>query len=201
MPGVVRGSHERIAGNSGAHPLCYDYLMSGLSLLVLLLAQTPKPPPVAGMPAADGVYYRLGYGQWQKLTPAPMADMKTKGMGTFIETEGLTNIGMDVVYKGPRAAVQISDRLPSLYVRGTGPANDVVLVQLTQRKDSRSVHASSAAATLENKGGFRKADIRKVTTTIYTDGSFSVTPEEDLKPGEYLLAFGYATAGYDFGIE
>ncbi len=175
--------------------------MSALSLLVLLLAQAPKPPPVAGLPAPDGVYYRQGYGKWVKLTPAPVTNMKTKGMGTFIDTEGLSNLGMQVVYKGPRAAVQIEERLPTFYARGTGSSADIVLVQLTQRKDSRSIHASSAAATIENKGGFRKDDIRKVTVTVYSDGSFSITPEAELKPGEYLLAFGYATTGYDFGVE
>jgi len=32
------------------------------------------------------------------------------------------------------------------------------------------------------------------------DGGFSATPEENLKPGEYLLTFGSANTGYDFGI-
>jgi hypothetical protein len=35
----------------------------------------------------------------------------------------------------------------------------------------------------------------------YPDGSFSVTPEKELDPGEYLLVFGNSPGGYDFGID
>jgi hypothetical protein len=39
-----------------------------------------------------------------------------------------------------------------------------------------------------------------VTVTVYKDDSFSVTPEQNLQPGEYLLVFGHANTGFDFGI-
>jgi hypothetical protein len=52
-----------------------------------------------------------------------------------------------------------------------------------------------------NKEGFRRTDVRKLKLTEYTDGTYSATPEENLKKGEYLLVFGTATAGFDFGID
>jgi hypothetical protein len=174
--------------------------MSYLSLLLFLLMQTAKYPPVAGMPAAAGVYYRQAYAKWIKLEPAPMADMKTKGMGRFIETDGLSNLGMTVVFKGAAASMQISTPQPTFYVRGVGSAKDAIIIQLTRREDSRTIQASSSAASVGNKGGFKKEDIRRVTVIAYSDDSFSATPDEDLKAGEYLLAFAYATAGFDFGI-
>lgn len=175
--------------------------MNCLSLLLLVLAQGAKPAPVPGMPAAAGVYYRQGDARWIKLESPAMADMKTRGMGLFIQTDGLSNLGMTAVYRGAQAPVRISDARPTFYVRGAGSAKDAMIVQLTRKKDSRTLQTSSSDATVENKGGFKKEEIHKVTVTAYSDESFSVTPEEALKPGEYLIVFGYATAGFDFGID
>jgi len=52
-----------------------------------------------------------------------------------------------------------------------------------------------------NKEGFRRTDVRKLQLTEYADGSFSATPEENLKKGEYLLVFGNASSSFDFGID
>jgi len=174
--------------------------MDCLSLLLFLLVQAAKPAPVPGIPAPAGIYYRQADGKWIKLEPPLMADMKTKGMGLFIETAGLSGLGMTAVYRGAHAPVQISDPRPTFYIRGTGSEKDTMIVQLTQKKDSRTLRTSTSSATVDNKGGFSRGEIRKVTCTVYSDGSFSVQPEEDLKSGEYLLVFGYATAGFDFGI-
>ena len=48
--------------------------------------------------------------------------------------------------------------------------------------------------------GFDKKDIYRVVVVLSLDGGFSATPEENLKPGEYLLTFGSENTGYDFGI-
>jgi hypothetical protein len=76
-----------------------------------------------------------------------------------------------------------------------------MIVQLSRRKDSRTVESSSSAAAVDNKGGFKQKDIRNVTVTINTDDSFSVTPSAELKPGEYLLLFGHTDLAFDFGIQ
>ncbi len=122
-------------------------------------------------------------------------------MELFAETGGYTNLGMSIICSGSRASARLSVPKPTFFVRGAGSSKDVLLVRLTQKKDKRTFKTSSVDATVENKGGFRKGNIRKTTIVSNSDNSFLVTPEEDLKPGEYLLVFGYATAGYDFGID
>lgn len=170
------------------------------ALLLFLLAQGARPAPVPGMPPDPGVYYREG-NAWNKLQAAPMADMKTKGVGLFLETDGLSGLDLTIDYQGPQAPVQIQDQQPTFYVRRTGAAADAMIVELERKKDRRTIRTSSSDATVENRGGFKKDSIRNVTVIVYSDDSFSVTPEQVLKPGEYLLVFGHANTGFDFGIQ
>jgi len=76
-----------------------------------------------------------------------------------------------------------------LFVRGAGSNREATIVQLAREKDSRVIQLSSLAATTGNKAGFNRKDIREATVMAYSDNSFSITPIEDLKPGEYLLFF------------
>lgn len=171
-----------------------------LACLLCFALQAVKPAPIPGMPAAPGAYYRQDDAKWMRLeSPAPSRS-KTKGMGMFIETAGLSNLDMTTLYRGTHAAAQIPDPRPTFYLREVGSAKDAVIVQLTQKKDSRSIQTSSSDATVDNKGGFKKGAIRKVKVSIYSDNSFSVTPEDELKPGEYLLAFGNSDVTFDFGV-
>ncbi len=169
-------------------------------VLLLLLMQAAKPAPVPGMPAAAGVYFRQDDAQWIKLEPAAMADMRSKGMGDFLDTAGYHNLDVTVTYQGVQAKMQIAAQRPIFYVRGVGSAKEATVVHLTRKKDNRTVKTVSSAATTENKGGFTTEEIEPVTVTINTDDSFSVAPDQELKPGEYLLAFSYANAGFDFGV-
>lgn len=174
--------------------------MNWLALLLVALLQAVKPAPIAGLPADAGIYYHRDNAQWGKLEPASMADMKAKGLGEFLETEGLSGLDITVAYQGAKAKAQISAPQPTFYVRGVGSPKDAMIIQLTARKDSRTLKTSSVVATADNKGGFKKDAVQNVTVTVYADESFSVTPEARLKPGEYLLVFGYPNNGFDFGI-
>ena len=174
--------------------------MISLVFLLALLNQVPKPAPVPGMPVAPGVYYKQTDGQWFKLEYAVMADMKGKGLGGFLETDGYLKLDITVSYPGAQARLQIPTPRPAFFVRATGAAKDAMIVQLTRGKDRRTIQTSSSATSLENKGGFKKQEIQHVNVVVYADESFSVTPQDDLKPGEYLLVFGYANTGFDFGI-
>ncbi len=175
-------------------------MKSSVIFALFLLLQQAKPAPPAGMPAADGVYCRQSDGSWTQLHSASMAQTKTKGMATFIDTDGYTKMSMTTDYKGAHAPVQISNSRPGFFVRGIGSPNEAMILQLTVKKDSRELHTASTASSIENKGGFKKSEIRKVTVLVYSDESFSVTPDEDLSAGEYLFVFGYANAAFDFGI-
>ncbi len=174
--------------------------MNFVGLILLFFVQAAKPAPVQGMPAAAGVYFRQDNGQWARMETATMADMKSKGMGDFLETAGYTNLTVTVTYREAQAKLQIPAARPTFHVRGTGSAKDAMIILLTRRRDTRTVRTDSSLATVDNRAGFRREDIQPVTVTVYSDNSYSVTPEQDLKPGEYALVFGFANAAYDFGI-
>lgn len=162
--------------------------------------QAGKPAPPPDLPANPGVYYRRGDAAWIKLEPAAVVDSRMSGLDQFIYTDGMTDVTTSVVYGGAQARVQISDPRPVLYIRGAGSSADAMIVHLTRRKDRRTTQISHSAASVDNKGGFKRGEIRKAAVLLYSDDSFSLTPEEELKPGEYLIAFGYPDKAYDFGI-
>jgi hypothetical protein len=171
-----------------------------LSFLLVLVAQAEKPALPPGMPAAPGVYCRQGDLPWTKMESATVSDMKTKGIDTFIRTDGYMNLSMTIIYAGSRAPLQIAAPRPAFYVRGAGVAKDAVIAQLSRAKDSRTLQTASSAGGVDNKLGVKKSELRNSTVTVYADDSFSILPDEDLTPGEYILLFGNANTGYDFGI-
>jgi len=182
-------------------------MKSGIGIVALALAvcatalpQEPKPAPPPGIPGAAGVYYLQGPGKWVKVDPAFVDDSKAKGMNTFIQTDGLSGLTMSYVYLGVSAPLQIAARRPTFYVRDIGSPGDAQIVQLTPRKENRSVQTASTEVSVGNRGGFKRGEIRPVTIAALSDGSFSIVPVGELKPGEYLLALGTAVTGFDFGI-
>jgi hypothetical protein len=174
--------------------------MGYLSFFLLLLLQAAKPAPAPDIPASPGVHLRSGDSQWIRIEPASLVDTRTKGMDLFLQTGGFYNPDMTIVYRGARAPMQISEPRPTFYVRGIGSARDAIIVQLTGRKDSRTLQTSASAVAADNKGGFRKKEIQSLTGTVYADDSFSITPDRDLKSGEYLLLLSLTNVGFDFGI-
>jgi hypothetical protein len=170
----------------------------GIWLLLLPAVQTVTAPKI---PDSPGVYYMQNNGNWRALTVAAGAKTTTRGLDLFVETGGYTNLETDVVCPGARAETRISNPRPTFYARGVGTPANAILIELTRKKESRTFHKSSANATVENKIGVRKSAVRQTTVTSYPGGIFSITPEANLKPGEYLLILGDASTSFDFGID
>jgi hypothetical protein len=176
--------------------------MKCLSCMLLFLLQiAPTAPPPPDVPTEAGLYYLQNNTQWIRLEPAPRASKKTRGIGSYVDSGGFTGLATSIVFTGARATMRIEYARPTFFVRGPGFPRDAILVRLTERKDSRALSASTADATVGNKEGFRKEDIRKIGTAAHSKDLFSVTPEADLKSGEYLLVFGYVTNSFDFAID
>jgi len=58
----------------------------------------------------------------------------------------------------------------------------------------------ASGSMLGGHGGF---DPKKTVTTVVIkqqDGSWDVSPTQDLKSGEYLITTGMSPQGFDFGI-
>jgi|WetSurMetagenome_2_1015567.scaffolds.fasta_scaffold214299_2 hypothetical protein len=174
--------------------------MIWLNVLLLLFVQADGAP-VPPAPEKSGIYFHQNTADWVSLQPAVASDSKAKGMGLFVYSDGLTNLGLDITCPGAKASTRLSVPKPTFYSRGVGSAKDAMLIRLTQRKESRICRTSFSNVTVDNKGGFRKGDIQKLETAEYPDGSFSVTPAKELPPGEYLVVFGNTVSGYDFGID
>ena len=175
--------------------------MVWLGVLTFFLVQVSEHNPAPAVPEDSGIYYRQNDTNWIRLQPAAVSNANTKGMEFFVFSGGYTDMAMNITCPGPRASVRITLQKPTLYVRGIGLAKDAMLVRLKKKKDSRELKTAFSKVTVENKGGFNKRDIYKLTATEYPDGFFSVSPEKALPAGEYLLVFGNASTAYDFGID
>lgn len=175
--------------------------MIQLSLLFLFFAHAAETIQAPEIPESNGVYFRQGDSNWIRLQPAVTADAGASGLQLFVYTGGYTDMGITISCPGPRASVRISVPKPTLFIRAVGSAKDAMLVRLTKKSDKRVYKTSFSNVTVGNKGGFRKKDIFSLISQEYPDGSFSVSPEKDLPPGEYLLVLGNAVPAYDFGVD
>jgi hypothetical protein len=176
-----------------------------VTLLCLLLVWTSAlaaqtPAISSDPPAASGIYFRQGKSGWITLARAAIADTRTQGMERFLDTHGWSNLSRTIVFRGATSSVRIPDRKPTFYVRGIGSAGDVLIAELKKKADTREIQASSTDASVNNKEGFKRGSIYRVTAVPLARDFYTVTPEEDLKPGEYLLVFGHAYNAFDFSI-
>jgi hypothetical protein len=171
------------------------------SILILFFAQVAAGAPAQDVPQARGIYFRQANANWLPLQPAVTADAGASGLQLFVYTGGYTDLAMNISCPGSRALVRMSVQRPTLYVRAVGSAKDAMLIRLTKKKGKRVYETSYSNITVENKEGFRKGDIFNLISQAYPDGSFSVSPEKDLPPGEYLLILGNAVPAYDFGVD
>jgi len=175
--------------------------MIGVVLVLLLLFQVDTS---AFLPVSDkpGGVWLFSDGVWVPLPPAPVAETKTKGLDSYIYTGGYTNLDMDVSFAGSKAVLRISDRKPVfMAVHQENDDFDPVLIRLEKKKNRRICRTRPSSASAGNKQGFRKQDIIRTVLTVNPDKSFTVRPDQPLKPGEYLLVTGSLAQGRDFGVD
>jgi hypothetical protein len=78
---------------------------------------------------------------------------------------------------------------------------DLIIVRLDEKSDRREARTLSGNAFGGGHSGF---DAKKTTTATAVkrdDGSWEISPDGDLKPGEYLITTGTQPQGFDFGIQ
>jgi hypothetical protein len=175
--------------------------MIQLSLLFLFLAQAADTVRTPDVPKAPGVYSLQGESAWVPLQPAVTSDANAKGLQLFVYTGGYTDLGLNVICPGSRASIRLLVSKPVLYVRAVGSAKDAMLIRLTKKRDQRVIRTAFSNVNMANKEGFRREDVFKLICQESPDGFFSVSPEKELPPGEYLLVLGNAVPAYDFGVD
>jgi hypothetical protein len=163
-----------------------------LALCVVALAQDAVEPP------DHGAYYKTKDG-WQKL------ELLTATGSKVVAFSGVTK-----TYFKAEAPVQLTDRRPVFYVKTTpdkealmAVANrNALIVLLSKKSDHRELQVVKSGL-FSAKAGYSKKVLPEVTLHSINSLMMTITPNEDLEPGEYLLMTWDETGnfGYDFGIK
>src|SRR5262245_58799373 len=104
------------------------------SLIVWLLFGISQSP---SLPAEPGIYCKPDSAAWIRLEAASIDRSKMKGMETFVQNDGLTNMNTTFSYRGARASVRFKASQPVFHARGIDSVQDALIVRLSQRKDDR----------------------------------------------------------------
>ena len=158
-------------------------------------------------PQSNGAFYKLG-NDWKPLQQLAMSGGGAKHMAKLF-VPGLTP-QIVWTFRGAEAPVQIEDRRPTFYFKQLAALDgiaghserDLSIIRFDKKKDHRELQTTNGGNMFTLKSGIGKDRLPEVTARKLAAGVFAVTPNEDLKPGEYLLTFSsYGTTGYDFGIK
>ncbi|HEX3584660.1 MAG TPA: hypothetical protein VH024_01630 [Candidatus Angelobacter sp.] len=164
-------------------------------------------PQLAALKA--GIYYKAA-DKFIAMDQLMMSGGGAKHVGKMF-VPGLTP-QMVWTYRGSDAPVRISEPRPVFYFR-QAPAmpnmptmpvmsyRDLVIVQFDKKKDHRELQTTNGGNMFTFKAGIGKEKLPDIDVEKIEDGLFKITPKQDLKPGEYLIAFGMGYSGYDFGID
>lgn len=153
-----------------------------------------------------GFYYKTAQG-WQKLEPISLAGGGLKHVGKMF-VPGLTP-QMVWTFRGAESPIQIEDKRPTFCIKEfpelAGVAgrsqHALLIVRFDTKKDHRELQTTNGGNVFTFKSGLSKDRMPDITTKTVSDGVFMVTPNEDLKPGEYMITFdAVGTDGYDFGV-
>lgn len=169
-----------------------------------------------------GIYlYEENDGQKKmtQLEPSVSKQQKTGGVFGSVMTGGLTKIKFKAALAGQNAPLQINTPRPVFYfyfeVKNAGLSsstyyatnpNEFVLVALDVKANTREVTVSQANAFGAQSGTMDKA-ARGFKVEKLASGVYKVTPQEDLKEGEYGFynGGGAGPSGgakiFDFGVK
>jgi len=113
-------------------------------------------------------------------------------------------------FRGAESPAQITDKRPTFCIKEM-PATaeiagrsrrDLLIVRFDKKKDHRELQTTNGGNMFTFKAGLGADRMPEITTKALAGGIFMLTPNEDLKPGEYMVTFSsLGVSGYDFGIK
>ena len=174
-------------------------------LAMLLLVILTLDVMAFGQTQAPGIYSDQN-GTLSALTPAAYSGTQS--------SNSMVKVSIFWTFRGSHSPVQLSTNRPQFrLVCGLtggvpllmlcGPTlkqpTDLIVVRLDEKAD----HREARTITGSMLGGHSGFDSKKTTTATATkrdDGNWEVSPDADLKPGEYLITTGTQPQGFDFGI-
>jgi hypothetical protein len=175
--------------------LCVQIILVLMVLGVVVLAFGQQAP---------GIYVDQD-GTLSELSPAAYSGTQS--------SNSIVKANIFWTFRGSHSPVQLSTNHPHFrLVCGHGNLNllmlcgggfqprDLIIVRLDEKSDHREARTISGSMS----GGHSGFDSKK--TTIATsvrrdDGSWGVSPDKDLKSGEYLITTGIQPQGFDFGVQ
>jgi hypothetical protein len=173
--------------------------------LICKAQDTAVPQDVQAL--ADGFYYKSSQG-WQKLEPLSMAGGGLKHVGKMF-VPGLTPQFV-WTFRDAESPIQIGDKRPTFCIKESPMMASIagrserglLIIRFDKKKDHRELQTTNGGNVFTFKSGISKERMPGIVTKPVADGIFMLTPNEDLKPGEYMVTFSaLGTSGYDFGIE
>jgi hypothetical protein len=159
-----------------------------------------------GQTQAPGIYSDQN-GTLSELSPAAYSGVQS--------SNSIVKANFSWTFRGSHSSAQLSTNRPQFrlvcgltggvpLVMLCGPAlkqpTDLIIVRLDEKSD----HREARTITGSMFGGRSGFDPKKTTTATAVkreDGSWEVSPDGDLKPGEYLITTGIHPQGFDFGIQ
>jgi hypothetical protein len=188
--------------------------ISWITLLLaasFILSSAQQPSNAAGIPSRpqeEGAYYYAGTRSWERLSHILNAGRKPRHVYRIIVPSLVP--GIVLIFRESEAPVKIAARKPVFFIRSSGVAGklpgvldrDVLIVRLAKRKDHRELPVTTGASIFNVSQSIPKTQIVKSVVTVESENAFTVTPIDDLAPGEYIITFGTGQlGGYDFEIK
>lgn len=170
-------------------------------LIVMMLSMTR----LAVAQQAPGIFLDQG-GQLSELSPAAYSGTQS--------SNSIVKANIFWAFRGAHSPIQVSTSQPHFrLVCGRGgnlnllmlcgsdaQPHDLIIVRLDEKSDHREARTISGSMF----GGRSGFDSKKTTTARIAkqdDGSWELSPEKDLKSGEYLITTGIQPQGFDFGVK
>lgn len=178
-----------------------------LASVILACAGQDTSVPKEIESLTDGFYYKTPRG-WQKLEPISMAGGGLKHAGKMF-VPGLTPQYV-WTFRDAESPIQIEDKKPTFCIKelpqlaeiAGRTGRDLLIIRFDKKKDHRELQTTSGGNVFTFKSGISKDRMPDVTARAISDGIFILTPNEDLKPAEYMVTFSaLGNTGYDFGIK
>lgn len=176
-----------------------------MKLILAFCALIAVAQVTAEVPAPDGIYFKSDNG-WAKLQPIASSGGGAKHVAKVF-VPGLTP-QIVWTFRQAEAPLQFTETKPVFYIRrqvnmpdmpGQMP-RDYVIVRFDKKKDHRELQVSSGGNMFTFKGGLSRDRLPDVFVGSISDGLYSISPKENLQPGEYLITTGMGNYGYDFGV-
>lgn len=199
----------------GASQAILDSIVKSAAEQPATAAQRSARPELNGLPCHEGFFYKTD-SRWIELS-YPFGEPKLKGSEKTLLSGGIVHGGMDVVYSGAHAQLEITEPQPVFFNHVPGDMDlarhfyqtgtRFVVVRLDQKETKRLLEIKPIGV-FNAFGGlkYKKNSVYETNLTYISRNVASIQPKAALPEGEYLLVattpgkYAANGCGYEFSI-